>query len=292
MAFSYERGTPVWNHNSFDMHRILICTAFWCDMESIVCLLPRSRRVQEYLKTGALLRAWEEEEEVTWVQFSPVNNSIVATVCSDDKSGETLNTSTGCEFAAFSSDGRTIATASAAVDAHDLLLVDAETGTVWLTLADHQELISPACFSVDDGSKLASVSKDGTCNSRVRYSHRGGARCARAQLHVQGVGLVDRSTSPNYQRWRPNSRSLVGARLGAGHAEGCGVREGAPPAARGEVGGAGAGRGGGADDPGLRVMVGSTKFPERTLLCHLEATKIDFSKMSRRYRGPLVYDSN
>ena len=54
----------------------------------------------------------------------------------------------------------------------------------------------------------------------------------------------------------------MGARLGAGHAEGCGIRDGAPPAARGEVAGAGAGRGGGADDPGLRVMVGSTKFPE------------------------------
>jgi WD40 repeat protein len=30
--------------------------------------------------TGALLRTWEEEDEVVWVQFSPVNNSIVATV--------------------------------------------------------------------------------------------------------------------------------------------------------------------------------------------------------------------
>ena len=29
---------------------------------------------------SALLRTWEEEDEVTWVQFSPVNNSIVATV--------------------------------------------------------------------------------------------------------------------------------------------------------------------------------------------------------------------
>jgi len=120
--------------------------------------------------TGALLRTWEEEEddeEVTWVQFSPVNNSIVATVFFDEitlrdvDSGETLNTFMGCGFAAFSPDGRTIATA--AEDADDLVLVDAETGTVRLTLAGHQGLISAALFSVDDGSKLTSGSVDGTC---------------------------------------------------------------------------------------------------------------------------------
>ena len=56
--------------------------------------------------------------------------------------------------------------------------------------------------------------------------------------------------------------SVVGARLGAGHADGRGVRDGAPPAARGEVGGAGAGRGSCSDNPGPRVMVGGTKFTE------------------------------
>jgi len=119
--------------------------------------------------TGALLRTWEEEDQVTWVQFSPVSNSILATASLDKitlwdvDSGETLKTFMGFEFAAFSPDGCTIATASAAEYAHDLLLVDAETGTVRLTLVGHQRYIYAACFSVDDGSRLASASEDGTC---------------------------------------------------------------------------------------------------------------------------------
>jgi len=118
--------------------------------------------------TGALLRSWEEEIGMPEVQFSPVNNSIVATVCfvditlRDVDSGEKRRSFDGFRFAAFSPDGRTIATSS--VDApHDLLLVDAETGTVRLTLAGHQGLLAAACFSVDDGSKIASASADGTC---------------------------------------------------------------------------------------------------------------------------------
>jgi len=119
--------------------------------------------------TGALLRTWEEEEqqgEVAWVQFSPVNNSIVATVFADDitlrdvDSGETLRTFRGRDFAVFSPDGRTIATA--AEDDGDLLLVDAETGTVRLTLVGHQGSNIDVCFSVDDGSKLAASCDDCT----------------------------------------------------------------------------------------------------------------------------------
>jgi WD40 repeat protein len=119
--------------------------------------------------TGALLRTWEEEGTVTWMQFSPVNNSIVATVSLDEitvwdvDSGETLKTCMGCDFLVLSPDGRTIATASVSEDAHDLLLVDAETGTARLTLVGHHAPISVACFSVNDGSKLASGSTDGTC---------------------------------------------------------------------------------------------------------------------------------
>ena len=45
----------------------------------------------------------------------------------------------------------------------------------------------------------------------------------------------------------------MGPRLGAGHAEGGGIRDGAAPAARGIVACAGAGRGGGPDDPRPRV---------------------------------------
>jgi WD40 repeat protein len=104
---------------------------------------------------------------------------MVAEWCTlrDVDSGETLRSFRGFGFAAFSPDGRTIATASADAP-DDLLLVDAETGTVRLTPVGHQELINAACFSVDDGSKLASASKDGTCR------------------------VVDRSASPNYQRQR------------------------------------------------------------------------------------------
>ena len=85
--------------------------------------------------TGALLRSWKEEHDVDWVQFSPVNNSIVATVSLDKitlrdvDSGETLKTFMGREFAVFSPGGRTIATLR---DATGLLLVDAETGSVRL----------------------------------------------------------------------------------------------------------------------------------------------------------------
>jgi WD40 repeat protein len=118
----------------------------------------------------AVLCSWKAEDEVTWVQFSPVNNSIVATVSSetitvwDVDSGETLKTFMGCEFAAFSPDGHTIATSAAETDllARDLLLVDAETGTVRSTLvAAHYASIAAACFF--DESKLASVSNDGCC---------------------------------------------------------------------------------------------------------------------------------
>jgi WD40 repeat protein len=116
--------------------------------------------------TRALLRTWKERSGAYWVQFSPVNSSIVATASPDEitlwhvDSGETLKTFMGCEFAVFSPDGRTIATLR---DATGLLLVDAETGTVRLTLVGHQRAIFAACFSVDDGSKLASASTDGTC---------------------------------------------------------------------------------------------------------------------------------
>ena len=50
----------------------------------------------------------------------------------------------------------------------------------------------------------------------------------------------------------------MGVRLGARHAEGRGVREGAPPAPRGKAAGAGSGRGGDSDDLGPRAIVGSS----------------------------------
>ena len=140
--------------------------SFAADGARLACGIGnRSIRVWDAM-VGALLRTWDEEGEVTWVQFSPVDNSIVATIYYDKitlrdvNSGETLKNFWGHHFAVFSPDGRTIATGSAA---NCLRLVDAETGTVRLALVGHQGLISAACFSVDDGSKLASASEDGTC---------------------------------------------------------------------------------------------------------------------------------
>ena len=115
--------------------------------------------------TGALLRSLGEEEyDVEWVQFSPANNSILATVSNttitlwDVDSGEKTIRFAGTDFAVFSPDGRTIATG-----ASDVHLLDAETGELRLRLHGHQDSVSSVSFSVDGGSKLASVSWDGAC---------------------------------------------------------------------------------------------------------------------------------
>ena len=67
----------------------------------------------------------------------------------------------GSNFAVFSPSGRTIATASAG--ASDVHVLDAETGELRLRLTGHQGSVSSVSFSVDDGSKLASVGWDGAC---------------------------------------------------------------------------------------------------------------------------------
>jgi len=108
-----------------------------------------------------------DDDDYYWMRRSPVNNSILVTVnfqqhvkLWDEKSGEKILSFPGRAFAVFSLDGRTIVTACAS--SRDVLFVDAETGTVRLTLVGHQDAVSEVGFSVD-GSKLASTSADGTC---------------------------------------------------------------------------------------------------------------------------------
>jgi hypothetical protein len=121
--------------------------------------------------SGALLRTWEQEDDgIHVVQFSPVNTSLLARVMRrgmitllNVDSGEEIRSFAGRYFVAFAPDGRTIATASANNGGRDVRLVNAETGTVRLTLVGHLRPICAAVFSVDDGSKLASASYDDTC---------------------------------------------------------------------------------------------------------------------------------
>jgi len=126
--------------------------------------------------TGALLcRLSEWEDNVSappsdWVQFSPVNKFILATIAInritlwDVDSGKKTMNFAGTNFAVFSPDGRTIATASASVGSgSDVHLLDVETGVLRLRLTGHRRSVCSVSFSIDDGSKLASVSWDGAC---------------------------------------------------------------------------------------------------------------------------------
>jgi len=116
--------------------------------------------------TGALLRAIPNGSLVMGVQFSPTDGRTLASAGYSAKqwdvdSGEMIRSIEGRDFAVFSPDGRTIATASVQL-ARDVLLVDAETGAIRLRMdGQHQQLFS-ASFSVD-GSKLASGFIDGAC---------------------------------------------------------------------------------------------------------------------------------
>jgi len=119
--------------------------------------------------TGALLRTWEALDCSSWVQFSPVNNSLLLSISPrygeiqlwDVESGEMVRSFEGRTFAAFSQDGRTFSTASTVSD--DVHIVAVETGAVLRTLVGHQTSVGSACFSKDDTSKLASVTHDRTC---------------------------------------------------------------------------------------------------------------------------------
>jgi WD40 repeat protein len=68
----------------------------------------------------------------------------------------------GSRFAVFSPDGRTIATVGYPFS-RDANLFDVETGTLRFSMVGHTSPLSSASFSIDDGSKLATGSHDGTC---------------------------------------------------------------------------------------------------------------------------------
>ena len=212
--------------------------------------------------TGAWLRTIGGEGRLTGVSFSPIANSILASVTMDDAihmwdidSGEMIREIEGCNFAIFSPDGRTIATASPGHDVEDrgdMQLMDAESGQMRLRIVGHSDVVWTASWSAD-GSKLATVSVDDTCKvwdsttgallRTIENGHATGRFSSMAwgrdwvnptphTLHPKPYTLHPTPYTVNPQ---PSTRNL---KLGAGHATGGGVRDGAPPAARGGVAGA------------------------------------------------------
>lgn len=121
--------------------------------------------------TGALLRKMRHNRPpVVMVHFSPAESRKFATLehgeiaLWDVDSGKKMRSIPGHRLAMFSPDGRTIATGS--TNNLDVPLVDAESGAVRCRTVSH-ELLGAVCavsFSVDDESKFATGSMDGTCN--------------------------------------------------------------------------------------------------------------------------------
>ena len=103
----------------------------------------------------------------SWVQFSPTQNHILATIAHDEHcihlwdvlTGERIISMQGCDFAMFSPYGRTIATWSSLREVH---LFDAESGALRLRLAGQTDGVHSSAFS-PDGSQLALCSYDGAC---------------------------------------------------------------------------------------------------------------------------------
>jgi len=128
--------------------------------------------------TGALLQTitkvridYDFSEKKT-LFFSPADNRILVSVGSEDsicvwdvESGEMIKSlNDGRLFAAFSPDGRTIATAST-FGARDILLIDVESGEILRKLGPdgHRGSVLSASFLGKEGSKLVSGITDGTC---------------------------------------------------------------------------------------------------------------------------------
>jgi len=115
--------------------------------------------------TGVLLRTIRSKLCVS-VQFSPTNPLTLASVWGqritlwDVDSGEEIESFPGCGFMHFSPDGRTIATGDSS---GVVVLMDVQSGERRLTLVGHQGCVSEASWSVEDGSKLATVSCLSTC---------------------------------------------------------------------------------------------------------------------------------
>ena len=127
--------------------------------------------------TGAALvtmRGIRDERFLSWVHFSPSDGRRLATLITrvyapatecvqqwNIDSGPLQQFIEGRTFAVFSPDGLTIATAGAS-GSHDVLLVDAETGAVRLTLHGHLQNVYTASWNLE-GSKLASGCFNGAC---------------------------------------------------------------------------------------------------------------------------------
>jgi len=120
---------------------------------------------------GAWLRTVGVGDIVTSMSFSPTAISILATAGESNEihlwnmdSGEMVREIEGCSWIAiFSPDGRTIATASAAHDARDVKLMDAESGEMRFRMVGHTGDICTVSWCPYDGSKLVSGGGDGTC---------------------------------------------------------------------------------------------------------------------------------
>ena len=119
--------------------------------------------------TGALLRTIRGSHKLLLhIQFSPSDNRRLSSAGGngsihlwDVDSGGKERVLQGRKFAVFSPDGRTIATGSAPGKG-DIHLLDVESGLIRFRMISHEGSATSACFSID-GSKLASVSHDGTC---------------------------------------------------------------------------------------------------------------------------------
>ena len=154
-------------------------------------------------------------------------------------------------IAIFSPNGRTIATASAS-GARDIQLIDAESGEMWCRMVGHTSAVYTVSWCPYDGSNLSSGGADGTCKelgtagySRwlSRRADKGWPReapTARRSCGTLGQGRQNIACReiPDEARTTQSFLTGVGARLGAGHAGGNGVRDGAPLATRGGVSGA------------------------------------------------------
>ena len=130
--------------------------------------------------SGALLSRMHDglTGEVASLHFSPTEkNQLVSAIWEDiphrpnvalwdvEKGTEIWSTEEGMGFAVFHPNGRTIATSSERVDEGDeVRFLDSESGAVLLRMGGHTDEVFCyfSSFS-DDGSKLATVSSDGTC---------------------------------------------------------------------------------------------------------------------------------
>jgi len=116
-------------------------------------------------KTGTLLRAIGARPSTNDLHFSPTQSSRLVSEGGslleyDVDTGQLYRTSPGRMFCQFSPDGRTIATTRN--PGLHVVLLDAESGEVRLTLVGHQSYVRRISWS-PDGSKLASGSEDDTC---------------------------------------------------------------------------------------------------------------------------------